>query len=508
MKVLQTAAIFNDNMVLQRNKPISFWGVAEQGNKVTIRIADKTSDTYSDINGNWKISFPPMQAGGPYEIEITDGTNKLVFKNVMIGEVWFAGGQSNMQFELCRCRSFAETSKRLGSGKSDIRCYITAKQSYFSDDYISKEKSVKWLSETDDGFGTVSAVAYYAAEQISKNLPGITIGIVCCYWGGTSASNWIDKDTLCGNELLCEYIKDYQKATEGQTIEDYKEKFNEFLEYNRVWYDKYNKLLQEKPGTTWDEAVNILGPDRWCPPLGPYSQCAPAVLFNTMFMRVCPYTVKGIWFYQGESDDHKPYIYSELLEALIEKWRKCWDDLSLPFMFIQLPMFCEDGYEDNRSWAIIREAQQKVFNRVKNTGMVIAVDQGEYNNIHPYEKKYIGERLGKQSLMYTYNIGTESDIFGPVFSECQIRNNTAEILFENAEDGLFIHGSTVNGFELAEHNGNFKAADAQITGSKIILTSDEVAAPVYVRYLFCNYSEVNLFGKNGIPVSPFRADNF
>ena len=508
MKSLQTASIFNDNMVLQRDKPINFWGESEPGNKVSIKISDNFSDTYTDIHGKWKVSFPPMQGGGPYEVRITDGINCITYKNVMIGEVWFAGGQSNMQFELCRCNSFNQTSEKLNSGISDIRCYITAKQSYFSDDFLSKEKSVRWLTEADGDFCAVSAVAYYAAEQLSIHFPGISIGIVCCYWGGTSASTWIDCDTLRHNIILSEYITDYQKATEGQTDEEYKEKFNEFLEYNSVWYDKYNKLLQKRPHMTWDEAVSILGPDRWCPPLGPYSQCAPGVLFNTMFMRVCPYTVKGIWFYQGESDDHKPDIYSVLMDALIKKWRECWNNSDLPFIFIQLPMFSEDGRQDNKSWARIREEQQKVFDTVKNTGMVVSIDQGEYNNIHPTEKKYVGQRLGKQSLMYAYNIENDSEVYGPVFAGCRIENNIAEISFANADDGLYVHGNKINGFELSGHDGKFISADAEIKGSHVILSSSDVKTPEYVRYLFTDYSDVNLFGKNKIPASPFRTDIF
>ncbi len=506
MKALETAAIFKDNMVLQQNKEINLWGKSEPLKKITITISDITCDTLADKNGEWKLSFPPLKAGGPYEVVITDQTDKLIYKNVMIGEVWFAGGQSNMQFELCRCSSYSQTEKRLGTGKSDIRFYLTAKQSYFCEEFESKEQNVKWLTENDDGYGCISAVAYYAAEQLSASFPGTAIGIICCYWGGTSASTWIDRDTLGKYEVLSEYIKDYEIATAGQTDEEYKQKFNEFLEFNRIWYSKYNKLIENKPDMSWDEAISILGPDRWCPPIGPYSQCAPGVLFNTMFMRVCPYTVKGIWFYQGESDDHKPDIYSVLLTALIKKWRECWNDHDLPFIFVQLPMFTEEGRKDVKSWAIIREEQQKVFQDVKNTGMVISVDQGEYNNIHPITKIHIGERLGKQSLRYAYNIGNDKDIYEPVFSGFTTEGNSVKVSFKYADNSLCIHGDKITGFELAGSDRNFKPADAQIEGSDIIVRCNDIIDPVYIRYLFTDYSEVTLFGRNGIPAAPFRTD--
>ncbi|MBR6598728.1 MAG: sialate O-acetylesterase [Oscillospiraceae bacterium] len=502
MKKLKLAAVFGNDMVLQREKNINFWGEAEYMATVTVCIENISRKTVSDEKGQWKLSFPPMNAGGPYTVTVSDGTDTIEFTNVMIGEVWFAGGQSNMQFELCNCKSYMHTRKEQKKEKYNIRFYRTEKISYFSDDFEKKERKAKWRTTKNKSFYDVSAVAYYAARELAKKMPDITIGVVECDWGGTSASTWVDKNTLLKTTTLSEYILDYEKATEGQDLKEYKKQFKEFLDFNKNWAKKYKELKKQNKDLTWQEATEILGPDRWCPPLGPYSQYAPNALYGTMFSRVCPYTVRGVWYYQGESDDHKAHIYRELLTALIDKWRTDWNDNKLPFIFIQLPMYIPENCPDYKHWAVLREAQNDTFDTVKNTGMVIALDQGEFNNIHPAQKLYVGTRLGNLTLDMVYGLATNT--LSPMYKSSYISDNMVHISFDNADDGFEQPESLIAGFEIAGKDKKFTEAYATINGNTISVYSDEVDEPVYVRYNFTNYGEVNLFGKNGLPVAPFR----
>lgn len=506
MDNFKPAAIFKDNMVLQQNKNINFWGNSDPYVYVSLKIKNNIYKTKASSDGKWRITVPPVSAGGPYDILFSDGEKNIICKNVMIGEVWFAGGQSNMEFELKNSKEYTDTVNEIKKNKPDIRFYLTPRQSFFSPDFDWAEQNTKWTEADEDEIGQWSAVAFYAAKRLTKKLPGITIGIIGCYFGGSSASVWVDNNTLKNDSVLSEYIDDYQKQTADKTPEEHAKAYQEYQASNSQWWGKYNEIMQIHPEMTWDDIQNVLSEYQWCPPLGPYSPYRPCALFETMFTRVCPYTVKGIWFYQGESDTYKSHIYYRLFTSLINKWRECWHDYKLPFIFIQLPMYGEENsHTDAKEWAYIREAQNKTFDTIKNTGMVVILDQGDFSNIHPPQKKCVGMRLADQSIELVY--GKNTDSFGPMYSRYEIHNNKIKIIFDYADNGFYVKGSKISGFEIAGSNKIFFNADAQIQKNCILLSAQDVPEPVFARYNFRNYAPVTLFGKNGVPAAPFRTSH-
>ena len=221
-----------------------------------------------------------------------------------------------------------------------------------------------------------------------------------------------------------------------------------------------------------------------------------------MLMRVGPYTLAGFLYYQGESDDHSPRTYYTLLTTLIRVWRERWGDDRLPFIMVQLPAFKYSGDPDYKHWCLIREAQMRAFNTVKNTGIAVTIDCGEMDNIHPVDKIPVGERLCLQAEKLVY--GMDVPAFGPVYESSSVSDGTMFISFAHAEDGLEIKGGRLSGFELAGEDKKFFPADTELCGSRVMLFSEQVPEPKYARYAWGNFPEYSVFGRNGIPLAPFR----
>ena len=230
----------------------------------------------------------------------------------------------------------------------------------------------------------------------------------------------------------------------------------------------------------------------------------PCNMYENMLMRICPYTIRGFLYYQGESDDHKPDSYYTLFTTLIAKWRECWGDDTLPFIMVQLPMHRYEGDPDKKHWCIIRSAQMKAYRTVKNTGIAVILDCGEFNEIHPKDKLPVGERLCLQAEKLVY--GMDVHAFGPMFESAVFRKGKAEVTFAHAENGFEVKGG-IKGFETAGEDGVFYPAEASLGGGRALVWSDKVAEPKAVRYNWTNYGEVTVFGKNGIPLAPFSTSD-
>lgn len=231
----------------------------------------------------------------------------------------------------------------------------------------------------------------------------------------------------------------------------------------------------------------------------------PSGLYHCMLQRVMPYTLRGFLYYQGESDDHKPHMYRKLLTRLIMQWREDWEDLTLPFLIVQLPMHRYKADPDYKHWCLIREAQMETFQTVKNTGIAVILDCGEFNEIHPKDKVPVGERLELQALYSVYHKISEQEAFGPIYQSFIYKDGGIELSFEHAEDGFMVKDK-VEGFEIAGEDRQYREAQVEIRGSKIFLSSPEVQKPLYARYCWTNYGNVTVFGKNGIPLAPFRTE--
>lgn len=496
--MIKTAPVFSNHMVLQRQKRIAVWGETDR-EKVTVALNGKEVKAEGK-EGRFFAELPPMEAGGPYCMTISDGAETITFEDIMVGEVWLAGGQSNMELEL---QNSFEGEKELEKIQAEnVRYYYVPKVSHQCEELLKAEEESTWECAGREAAGKWSAVAYYFAKEVSRKL-GVTVGIVGCDWGGTSASCWISREMMEQNRAVSSYVEEYDEIVENQVLEEYIKEREEYIVYQAEFDKNVSHYYETCENPTWDEAIRLFGENKYPGPMGPYSEYRPAGLYDVMLSRVCPYTLRGFLYYQGEEDDHKPTAYYDLLSTLIRQWRMDWKEDTLPFLLVQLPVFQNDGEEDYKNWPLIREAQMRAYQNIKHTGIAIALEQGEYGNIHPTKKEIVGKRLALQAFCQVYGMCSEKEAFGPVYRDYFVEDGRLTVLFDYCSDG-FVQKGSVQGFELAGEDKKYYPADFVIEGDRIILSAKEVPFPKYAHYCWTNYQEIALFGKNGIPLAPFR----
>lgn len=498
MSNFKTAAIFSSNMVLQREKPVVVFGEGENSSEVKAEI-DGITASAKVIDGKWRISLPAHKAGKGYTLKVSCGKEERIFENVAYGEVWLAGGQSNMELELQNC---AESAALTADKNPDVRFYYTPKKTLKEKDFFECEENTCWSEFDAENAKCWSAVGYFFARELSEKL-GVTVGVIGCNWGGSSASYWMSREALEKDSDTNEYLLDIERATAGKNEEQIEKDWNGYCAALEEWNKKSAEFYQKNPSGSWEACLEYAGPSLYPGPPCEYNPMSATVLYKSMIKRICPYTLKGFIYYQGESDDHRPKTYFKLFRELIQLWRDDWEDDSLPFLFVQLPMHRYKDDADHKHWCIIREAQMKVFDTVKNTGICIALDKGEFNEIHPKQKLPIGHRLALQALYGVY--GCESlkeEAFSPMYKSCELKDGGIELSF-NYCTGFKVEGEA-KGFEIAGEDRVFKPAAAEFKGDKIFISSPEVKEPLYGRYNWTNYGAVNVFGVNGLPLAPFR----
>lgn len=517
MKRLRTAAIFSDGMVLQRETPICVFGTCDEKQEITVILDDMEVRTMSR-DGEWKAFLPPKPAGGPYQMKVTTKEEVIVYHDVYLGEVWLAGGQSNMEFELRNCSTGLE---EISNTKDTLlRFYQVNRSSYIEEEFYRKEEMNRWQYETEESFGTWSATGYYFAKKLREEL-NVAVGIIGCNYGGTSASCWIGKGMLEKDADTRTYLEDYEKVCKNRSYEEYLNELAEYRVYEAQWNKKVDDVYKNNPDILWSKVQEIAGPCRWPEPLGPHSPYRACGLYETMLKRVCPYTLRGFLYYQGESDDHREHTYAKLLRQLILQWRMDWDNLSLPFLFVQLPMHIGREDRDLGNWAVLREQQNEVYQTVRNTSMAVILEAGEFDDIHPKNKKIVGDRLALHALSKIYQKDINPEAPSLLYA---IRSGNRVILYlKDTQGNLYYKEDHVynksreryvnkekqeeisdSGFEVAGEDGIFHSATIQIEGNRIIVISKQVMLPCYLRYAFHNFGPVTIFGGNGIPLSTFR----
>lgn len=500
---MKTAAIFSDDMVLQRGRCVRIFGTFESSDSADITVSVPElcvlARAVKSADGRWEALLPPMTARTGCTVEVVCGAQRISFTNVAVGEVWLAGGQSNMEFELQNDKNGAAALAEC-SGEN-VRFYYTPKVGTVCDELFRSEAASRWKLPSAENSGCWSAVGYYFARELSRKL-GVTVGIIGCNWGGTSASAWVSRGDLEAIPELRPYIEDYENACRGKTEQQMSDEYDEYLGYHCAWEKRMQKCYAERPDIKWDEVIAICGENRYPGPMGCTNPMRPCGLYETMISRVRPYTAAGFIYYQGESDDHRPQAYYTLMSTLIRSWRREWRDDTLPFLLVQLPMFKYAEDPDRENWAMIRHAQMRVYQTVRNTGIAVALDCGEFNNIHPTDKLPVGQRLYMQAMSEVYGGMERSETLPPVFREfCRVDGGAVRLYFDNCS-GFDVRGG-LDGFEV-KINGSFVPAQARTDGETILLTAPgEVTA---VRYKWTNYAEVELFGANGLPVPPFTSE--
>ncbi len=560
--LFRPAAIFSHHAVLQQGKNIRIFGecppschitaVLYKGNQTISRTSCDSLPQGSPLSidravrgqaDTFSALLPPAEAGLGYSLTLTcslpDGSlQEKVYNDLAVGEVFLAGGQSNMEFELKNCYSGPES---LQKDRPNVRFYYTQKYAIWDDQLFSHEDNSSWSLFDPETSGCWSAVGYYFAKELSEKLK-VPVGIIGCNWGGTSASAWTDIKLLEKDKDLSSYIKDYEDYIDGRDLEAQAAIWKEYTDYAAAWQKRIDAFYTQNPGAEWANALKACGECEYPGPLVSFNQFRPGGLYETMLKRIAPYTLKGFLYYQGESDDHKPDYYYKLFCTEIDCWRRLFKDSELPFLFVQLPMHRYIGDPDKKNWCPIRDAQSKVFETVKNTGMAVALDCGAYNEIHPKEKQVVAHRLYLQALQTIYGDYAPSNtapLFKSAVVECEgvmdrdrldldlnfdlgfsweSESARVRLSFHNVKSGLVTKVSlpdldprdekTVPKaiFELSSDGITYFPANYYIDKKSIVLSTNELTHPRFIRYAYTNYAAPIIFEKNGLPLAPFTAE--
>jgi sialate O-acetylesterase len=463
-------------MVLQRNLPIHIWGKAAPAENVTVTFRTETRSAMADDLGRWEVFLSPVAAGGPFELAVR-GTNAIILHNVLMGDVWVASGQSNMEF---RMRELDNAPAEIAVAKFPRIHFLRVKRTYSEYPLPDATLDQPWSECGPESVREFSAVAYYFAREIQEK-EKVPIGIIESAWGGTVAEAWTSLHALSSDPALMPVF-----AARARMMDD---------------YSKY--LLVQQKQQAAEEMARAAGttpptPISWRP--NP-PMWAPAELYNAMIAPLTPYSIRGVIWYQGESNsklDRAP-IYERLFQTLIKDWRAQWAQGDLPFLYVQISAFKSTAEED---WPTIREAQRRAL-ILRNTAMAVTIDIGDPGDVHPKNKRDVGHRLALAARATVY--GESIEYSGPLFRQATAEGQTLRVWFDHATS-LQAKGGPLTGFEVAGPDGKFVPAQARIDGTTVLVSSPAVPSPVSVRYGWANSPECNLFNQEGQPASPFRSD--
>lgn len=474
-------AIISDNMILQQNSKVALWGWAKPGEKITItnNWNNKSTVVNTDASGKWLTYIVTTKAGGPYQLTFK-ASNTIEVKNILLGEVWLASGQSNMEFFV------GKTSNPSYNGVINHDEVMTDAEhpkirtidvpNKVADDPQQDFKG-EWKLCSANTVDTFSAVAYFFAREINK-ATGFPVGIINSTWGGTPAESWTKKEVLQSDTDLNQILIRYQKAVDI------------FPEEN----EKYKTAL-----TTWRADTSKTKGAAPAAPMGPTHNKSPYKLYNGMIVPIEPYTIKGVIWYQGESNADRAFQYRKLFSSMISNWRSDWKNPKLPFYFVQISPHRSQNAE-------IRDAQLYVYRHTPFTGIAVTTDNGDSLNIHPRNKELVGQRLSLWALRNEYGM-KNIIVSGPLYKSMKIEGNKIRISFD-FDKGLTAKDGELKEFTIAGDDQHFAAANAKIEGNSIVVWSDEVKDPKAVRFAWRNIPRPNLYNSARLPASPFRTDNW
>lgn len=464
-------AIISDGMVLQQGINVPLWGWADEGESVTIEFQGQKFVTTAK-DGKWMVRLKPLKAGGPFTLTVS-GKNRIEFKNVLVGEVWICGGQSNMQWRLNQSDN---SEAEIASAKYPmIRLFSVPRAEV--DAPLTDVKS-GWKECSPESAATFSAVGYYFGRDLHKarNVP---IGLINNAVGGSPAESWTSAGVLNADDEYKQFAAEYPKRMEK--YEEAMTKYKEDAEKAKA----ENKPAPRAPGRPW----------------------MPSGLYNGMLAPLAPYAIKGVIWYQGESNATRAFQYRRLFPTMIHDWRALWGQGDFPFLFVQLAAFGPNSQKLGESdWAELREAQLMTLSASPKTGMALAIDVGTIDDIHPRNKQPVGARLALAARAVAY--GEKIVHSGPVYQSMKVEGDKAVLSFKHAGGGLEARGGELKGFIIAGDDKVWRDAKAEIKGDRVMVSSPEVAKPLAVRYAWAKYPTCNLYNKEGLPATPFRTDDW
>lgn len=486
-KAVKPNSLFSDNAVFQRGVEVPVWGTADNDEKITVEFNGQKVETVA-ANGKWLVKLKPMKENANPQTLVIRGKNTLTFKNILIGEVWICSGQSNMERQLGLRSGQKPILNWLGEAR-DAQNYPQIRQFYVAknpSDTKLEDANSKWVICDSTSSKLFSAVGFFFARSLTQNLK-VPVGMLFSAVGGTPAEKWTSRATLESNPQLKSIVEDYDKAVIDFPAALKKFKLNEDSLINKWKSDTAIARIASKPI-----------PRKPVAPVNPVKSGDCGGLFNGMIAPLIPYAIKGVIWYQGESNSAKPKQYQTLFPAMIADWRRLWNEGEFPFLFVQVAPYRGMNPE-------IREAQLISWQKTKNTAMVVTVDCGNSADIHPANKKPVGERLALAAQALAYN--QKVMYSGPVYRSMKILGNEIELSFDYIGKGLIAKGNELTDFVIAGSDKKFVPAKAIIKGDKIMVSSDKVQNPEAVRMGWSNVPHVNLFNKEGLPASPFRTDS-
>jgi sialate O-acetylesterase len=486
-------AIFSDHMVLQQQMPIGVWGWAAPDERIEVRLRAQRVATTADRQGRWQVTLAPETAGGPDELVVAGATVTTRFADVLIGEVWIGSGQSNMQWEV-RLAQDAETEIAAASHPR-IRLFSVKRVTALEpkDDVTPMDAAPTWTAVTPASIPNFSAVGYFFSRELQKarNVP---IGFIHSSWGGTPAEAWTRRDVLVEDPALQPLLAQYRRI-EG--------------EYPSLRYGYERRLTIWADALKAWQAANPTAPPMPGMPVprgGPEDPHRPGTLWNAMIAPITPFAIRGVLWYQGETNALRAWDYQRLMTAMIQDWRRAFNRGDLPFLFVQLANFRQNPPNAGASWwAEIREAQRLTLG-LPNTGMASAIDIGNPDDIHPLNKQEVGRRLALAARAVAYGERVESA--GPEYEGMTLEGRSIRVRFRHAGGGLVFDGAKGSGLVVSGTDGVFKPATAVVDGTTLVVSSPQVEAPVAVRYAWEDSPVTSLRNKEGLPASPFRTDTY
>jgi len=455
---IKLPALFSDNMTLQQHMDAPIWGWAAKDESLSIITSwdEKVYRVRADKKGKWKTNLQTPDAGGPYTISVSNGNETKTINNVLIGEVWLCSGQSNMEMPLKGFPGQPVTGGNeaiLHSKNNNIRFITVSRKTV-----LEKETDFEggWNVANPSTTGNLSATAWFYGSLLQEILE-VPIGLIDMSYNGSNVEAWMSDEML----------KDFDSI---------------------LPIPRNQEELKGNPNRK------------------------PTTLFNGMLSPVIGYGIKGALWYQGESNYERPFQYKKLLKKMVSSWRELWHQDDFPFYIAQIApfdyaRFHPDDYTDKYNSAYLREAQLQASKEIPNSEIAIMMDVGEFDNIHPADKKIGGERIAYLVLAKTYGMeGFEYQ--SPEFNAMEINDDTMVVSFKNIPNGVTSYNRPVEGFELAGKDKKFYPAKAVLRRKSVVLSSPEVKEPIAVRYLFKDFVVPEIFSVGGFPMSSFRTDDW
>lgn len=460
-------AIFGDNMVLQQGRTVPVWGWAEPGEKVKVTFAGRRASARADKTGTWRVKLRiPKADGKPAEL-IVQGANKIVFTNVVAGEVWLCSGQSNMKAGVGETTNGKEAIAN--ANFPQIRMFQVG---MWAAPQPLTDLRGRWVECSPGTVGGFSGVGYFFGRELHQALK-VPVGLIDSSAGGTAAEAWISQPVLEADPVLKALI---------QPDPEYFQAVDVYADYLKAQEEKRTPMPPQPkfPFRGWGNPVSSF--------------------YNAMIAPLIPYGIKGVIWYQGEARTGRFFQYERELTALINDWRSQWGQ-DFPFLVVQLPRITPPW-----NWPITRETQLKVARALPNVGLAVTIDLQD-RDLHPKIKEPVGQRLALAARGIAY--GEDVAYSGPLYDAMKVDGDKVRLSFKHIGGGLMAgEGGELKGFVIAGENREFVPAQAQIEGDTVVVSNTMVAAPTAVRYAFEDDPACNLFNRAGLPASPFRTDDW